>query len=105
MAASATSSAQPAEHAEWLGLEIVRSETGEGHDEVAYVEFVAHYREDGLERRHSERSRFRWDAGRWYYVDGETPKPLTQTNAGPKIGRNDPCPCGSGRKFKKCCGA
>jgi len=23
----------------------------------------------------------------------------------PKIGRNDPCPCGSGKKFKKCCGA
>lgn len=23
----------------------------------------------------------------------------------PKIGRNAPCPCGSGRKFKKCCGA
>ncbi|WP_211365126.1 SEC-C metal-binding domain-containing protein [Rhodovulum strictum] len=21
-----------------------------------------------------------------------------------KVGRNDPCPCGSGRKFKKCCG-
>lgn len=25
--------------------------------------------------------------------------------AGPKVGRNDPCPCGSGKKFKKCCGA
>ncbi|MCX7819545.1 MAG: preprotein translocase subunit SecA [Kiritimatiellae bacterium] len=25
--------------------------------------------------------------------------------AGPKIGRNDPCPCGSGKKYKKCCGA
>ncbi|HSF23252.1 MAG TPA: SEC-C metal-binding domain-containing protein, partial [Blastocatellia bacterium] len=25
--------------------------------------------------------------------------------AGPKAGRNDPCPCGSGKKFKKCCGA
>jgi uncharacterized protein len=25
--------------------------------------------------------------------------------AAPKIGRNDPCPCGSGKKFKKCCGA
>ncbi len=25
--------------------------------------------------------------------------------ATPKVGRNDPCPCGSGRKFKKCCGA
>lgn len=23
----------------------------------------------------------------------------------PKVGRNDPCPCGSGRKFKQCCGA
>jgi len=23
--------------------------------------------------------------------------------AGPKVGRNDPCPCGSGKKFKKCC--
>jgi uncharacterized protein len=25
--------------------------------------------------------------------------------SGPKIGRNDPCPCSSGKKFKKCCGA
>ena len=24
---------------------------------------------------------------------------------GPKVGRNDPCPCGSGKKYKKCCGA
>ena len=30
------------------------------------------------------------------------PKPY---RAGPPIGRNDPCPCGSGTKFKKCCGA
>jgi uncharacterized protein YecA (UPF0149 family) len=22
----------------------------------------------------------------------------------PRVGRNDPCPCGSGKKFKKCCG-
>jgi len=26
-------------------------------------------------------------------------------NFGPQVGRNDPCPCGSGKKFKKCCGA
>lgn len=25
-------------------------------------------------------------------------------NGGPKIGRNAPCPCGSGKKYKKCCG-
>ncbi len=28
----------------------------------------------------------------------------TVRNEGPKIGRNDPCPCGSGKKYKKCCG-
>ncbi|HLU99684.1 MAG TPA: SEC-C metal-binding domain-containing protein, partial [Acidobacteriota bacterium] len=28
----------------------------------------------------------------------------TIVNTGPKVGRNDPCPCGSGKKFKKCCG-
>ena len=30
-----------------------------------------------------------------------TPRPVVRSN--PKIGRNDPCPCGSGKKFKKCC--
>ena len=30
--------------------------------------------------------------------------PLTQKRTIAKVGRNDPCPCGSGRKFKKCCG-
>jgi uncharacterized protein YecA (UPF0149 family) len=29
------------------------------------------------------------------------PKPFIR---GPKIGRNEPCPCGSGKKYKKCCG-
>ena len=29
----------------------------------------------------------------------------TVRRSGPKIGRNDPCPCGSGRKYKRCCGA
>jgi preprotein translocase subunit SecA len=31
-------------------------------------------------------------------------KPETRRLAEPKIGRNDPCPCGSGKKYKKCCG-
>ncbi len=36
----------------------------------------------------------------------ETPPPAVPIrNEGPKVGRNDPCPCGSGRKYKKCCGA
>jgi uncharacterized protein len=29
---------------------------------------------------------------------------MTVRREGPKVGRNDPCPCGSGRKFKHCCG-
>jgi preprotein translocase subunit SecA len=33
----------------------------------------------------------------------ELPKP--ERRVLPKVGRNDPCPCGSGKKFKKCCGA
>lgn len=32
-------------------------------------------------------------------------KSTTVVNQGPKVGRNDPCPCGSGKKYKKCCGA
>jgi uncharacterized protein YecA (UPF0149 family) len=31
----------------------------------------------------------------------ETAKPFIRE---PKVGRNDPCPCGSGKKYKKCCG-
>jgi uncharacterized protein YecA (UPF0149 family) len=28
----------------------------------------------------------------------------TFIHSSPKVGRNDPCPCGSGKKYKKCCG-
>jgi hypothetical protein len=37
---------------------------------------------------------------------GLSRKPVeTVVRSGPKVGRNDPCPCGSGKKYKKCCGA
>ncbi len=35
---------------------------------------------------------------------GNMPKVETVVHDGPRIGRNDPCPCGSGKKYKKCCG-
>ena len=46
-------------------------------------------------------------------LDADTRKALykeqklstTIVNTQPKVGRNDPCPCGSGKKYKKCCGA
>ncbi len=37
-------------------------------------------------------------------VDGQPRKPVTVVKEGPDIGRNDPCPCGSGKKYKNCCG-
>ena len=45
-------------------------------------------------------------------VEGESTTPKTNqtekaqpiVNDGPKVGRNDPCPCGSGKKYKQCCG-
>ncbi len=35
---------------------------------------------------------------------GEAARPQTFRREKPKVGRNDPCPCGSGKKYKKCCG-
>ena len=35
--------------------------------------------------------------------DGQAPQPVRRV--GPKVGRNEPCPCGSGKKYKKCCAA
>lgn len=86
---------------EWLGFEITKSEA-EG-DELAYVEFVARYKIKGATLSHRERAEFKRVNGKWYFADGEQ-------IAGPPVrvekvpGRNDPCPCGSGKKYKKCHG-
>lgn len=92
-----------AQQAEWRGLEIVATEAGGPDDSQGMVEFTARYRIKGKDVSHHERSLFRREDGRWYYVDGETPKP--ETRRVEKVGRNDPCPCGSGKKYKKCCAA
>jgi len=36
---------------------------------------------------------------------GQRPAAVAQRRVAQKVGRNDPCPCGSGKKYKKCCGA
>ena len=90
--------------AEWKSLEIVRTESGSSEDNTGTVEFVAHYYEKGKPVRHHEIAEFINEDGHWYFMDGHAPKPVQSIRQGPKIGRNDPCPCGSGRKFKKCCG-
>lgn len=95
-----------AERADWLGLEILDTQAGGPGDSTGTVEFVAHYRERGERRRHHEVADFRRDdEGNWLFVDGRAPAQGTVQRHGPRVGRNDPCPCGSGRKYKKCCGA
>ncbi len=83
---------------EWLGLEIIATEMGGEGDDVGIVEFVASGRTHAVPFRQRERSRFRRVDGAWMYVDGEA------RAAEPRPGRNDPCPCGSGRKYKRCHG-
>lgn len=94
-----------ARRAQWLGLEIRATEAGTVDDDVGAVEFQVHYRERGERRLYHELARFRRLDGAWVYVDGEAPEAATVRRSEPRVGRNDPCTCGSGRKFKKCCGA
>lgn len=89
---------------DWAGLEIVSSEKGGPGDETGKVEFIAKYREDGEEKKHHELATFVKINGSWYFEDGRTPPVKQYRSEGPKVGRNDPCHCGSGKKFKKCHG-
>lgn len=92
-----------AETCQWQRLQVLKSQAISANQ--AYVEFIAHYTSAGRQQYLHEVSEFRRIQGRWYYVDGEQPiisrNPNTKQN---KVGRNDPCPCGSGKKYKKCCG-
>jgi SEC-C motif-containing protein len=95
-----------AERSEWLGLDIVATDAGGPADSEGVVEFIARFRDKkGDVHAHHEISRFVKEDGRWLFREGHAPEQAPVRNAGPKVGRNDPCPCGSGKKYKKCCGA
>jgi len=73
---------------EWLGLKILNAK-----DDT--VEFKAYYRDsEGIKVLH-EKSNFVVEDGIWKYKDGEL--------YNSKVERNEACPCGSGKKYKKCC--
>ncbi|CAK7056812.1 YchJ family protein [Providencia rettgeri] len=79
---------------QWLGLCVISSSYAKNPDE-GYVEFSACFIDEKADHKQliHERSRFIRINSRWYYIDGITPK----------VGRNDLCPCGSSKKYKKCC--
>lgn len=89
----------------WLGLRVLATERGGPGDDDGVVEFTVSYAKGGETHAFHEVSRFRKKGGAWFYVDGRVdgePEPRAAT--APTAGRNDPCPCGSGKKFKRCCG-
>ena len=89
--------------AQWHGFEIVKTEGGGSGDKTGVVEFRALYTANGEFRNHHEVATFVNDGSGWLFEDGELVGEVVREE--PKVGRNDPCPCGSGKKFKKCCGA
>ncbi|MFI5363220.1 MAG: YchJ family protein [Elusimicrobiota bacterium] len=93
-----------AKESTWHGLKIVATKGGGEKDSTGVVSFVARFSTGGEDFEHREIATFRREGGNWFFVDGKSPKPETFVKSGPDVGRNDPCHCGSGKKFKKCHG-
>ena len=94
---SASDLAQDSNSTRWLKLEIE-----DAYDESAYsyVRFRAFSKEDGQFYCLHELSRFGKENDIWFYIDGDI-----QPDSGKlKPNRNSQCLCGSGKKFKRCCG-
>ena len=91
---------------QWLGLQIIRTVEGGPNDDVGMVEFTVQYKWKGQQFSRHELSDFRRVDGAWLFSGSEfNPGKKTVVREGEKTGRNDPCPCGSQKKYKKCCGA
>ncbi len=93
-----------AENSQWHGLEILETIGGGQEDETGTVEFAANYTYKDEDQRYHEVASFERVDGEWYFSEGKpgVRKPVVREE--PKIGRNDPCSCGSGKKYKRCCG-
>lgn len=84
---------------QWQGLDILSASQDA---DSGQVEFIARYQDaEGKPGQLHEKSVFQRVAGRWFYVGGEV---SNQAGQSASVGRNEPCPCGSNRKYKHCCG-
>ena len=87
---------------EWTRLVVHSHEPGKTPD-TAFVEFSAFYLEAGAEHVLQEKSEFLRVDREWLFARTARQGPAPIKAAHPKPGRNDPCPCGSGKKYKHCC--
>lgn len=85
----------------WLKLEVLQTSEDQN---TGHVEFIAHFLAENRKHVLHELSEFHLIDGQWFYIDGKAPRKQSFTN-NKQLGRNDPCSCGSGKKFKKCCSA
>ncbi len=92
------------DEAQWLGLSVRRVVEGGPDDQTGQVEFVARYKQRGQLYDQHELATFRREEGVWLYQSGQL-NPKSPPRQVVKPGRNDACSCGSGKKYKKCCGA
>jgi SEC-C motif-containing protein len=93
-----------AESAKWNGMEIVKAEGGAETDTTGTVEFIARYAVKENDFEHHEVAQFEKVDNTWTFIDGKIFGTEPMRREAPKVGRNDPCVCGSGKKYKKCCG-
>ena len=100
----AESTEEWAKNSQWKGFEIIKTEAGGEEDTKGSVEFIVTFSQNNADFKHHELATFEKEDNKWYFVDGDqiTPKPYIRKSV--KVGRNDPCPCKSGKKYKKCCG-
>lgn len=94
-----------AKGSKWLGLSIHEKEAGLATDTKGSIVFCARYETQGKAQEHWEKALFEKEGQEWRFVDVESAKLGTVKRTEPKVGRNDPCSCGSGKKFKKCHGS
>jgi SEC-C motif-containing protein len=87
-----------------MGLKIFQTEAGKEEDDKGTLIFGAYYTQNDKNEEHIEKSFFEKENGQWKFLDAQGVQTGTYRRSEPKTGRNDPCPCGSGKKHKKCCG-
>ncbi len=87
---------------QWTKLVVHGHEPGSSPDK-AFVDFSAYGTEDGTEKVLHEKAEFLRVNGAWLYTREARLGPAPYKSNAPKVGRNDPCPCGSGKKYKQCC--
>ena len=87
---------------QWTKLVVHGYETTSDADK-SFVDFSAYGIDDGVEKVLQEKAEFLRINGTWLYNREARLGPAPYKAAAPKPGRNEPCPCGSGKKFKHCC--